>query len=94
VQGKGGGGASHPQRALIHSLGAPKSASQRPDQRSNELVLFVEADASVTRDDLFAWGRRLLAPYMVPREIEVTTALPRTATGKADRQALLRLVSA
>jgi AMP-binding enzyme C-terminal domain len=46
---------------------------------TNELV-FVEADASVTRDDLFAWGRRLLAPYMVPREIELTTALPRTAT--------------
>jgi amino acid adenylation domain-containing protein len=60
---------------------------------TNELVAFAESrDASLDERELISWMRGLLPAYMVPRQIFVTEALPRTATGKADRQTLLRRV--
>lgn len=62
---------------------------------TNELVVFAEShDASLGERDLISWARQLLPGYMVPRKIVLTPSLPRTATGKADRQALLRQASA
>ena len=62
---------------------------------TNELVVFAEShDASLGERDLISWARQLLPGYMVPRKIVLPPSLPRTATGKADRQALLRLASA
>jgi amino acid adenylation domain-containing protein len=61
---------------------------------TNELVAFIESqEASLGEPELISWARRLLPAYMVPREVVVTSSLPRTATGKADRQALARRVS-
>jgi amino acid adenylation domain-containing protein len=58
---------------------------------TTEVVAFVESRATTLAEpELVSWMRRLVPAYMVPREIVVSSSLPRTATGKADRQALLQ----
>jgi acyl-CoA synthetase (AMP-forming)/AMP-acid ligase II len=75
--------ASHPAVLLAVAVPRPRA------DVTNELVAFVEShDASLGESEIIAWARQLLPAYMVPREIVVTDALPRTATGKADRQTL------
>jgi acyl-CoA synthetase (AMP-forming)/AMP-acid ligase II len=37
-------------------------------------------------DDLLAWCRREMPPYLVPKTVVVHDALPRTASGKLDRK--------
>jgi amino acid adenylation domain-containing protein len=79
--------ASHPAVLLAVAVPRPRA------DVTNELVAFVEShDASLGESEIIAWARQLLPAYMVPREIVVTDALPRTATGKADRQTLRRQV--
>jgi amino acid adenylation domain-containing protein len=79
--------ASHPGVLLAVAVPRPQS------DVTNELVAFVESqETSLGAAEMISWARKLLPAYMVPREVVVSTSLPRTATGKADRQALLRQV--
>jgi amino acid adenylation domain-containing protein len=80
--------ASHP--SVVRAVAVPRPHADV----TNELVAFAEShDVSLGERELISWARQLLPAYMVPRKVVVTNSLPRTATGKADRQALLRQVS-
>lgn len=48
------------------------------------------ADAGSLTTELQEYVKRTLLPYKYPRIVEVMTELPKTGTGKIDRQALLR----
>ena len=61
-----------------------------PSTTSARLVGSFDDSVSVTPDDLIAWCRDYLPAYMLPREVRLLHELPRTATGKADREALKR----
>lgn len=77
--------AAHPGVVLAVAVPRPHA------DVTNELVAFVETpEESLGSSEMIAWARRLLPAYMVPREVVVSHSLPRTATGKADRQTLLR----
>jgi L-proline---[L-prolyl-carrier protein] ligase len=77
--------ASHPSVHLAVAVPRPHAGM------TNDLVAFVESDeATLAESQLISWARQLLPAYMVPREVVVTNSLPRTATGKADRQEILR----
>jgi len=45
---------------------------------------------SVTASDLVAFCRERLADYKRPKQIHITDAIPRTATGKIQRGAVAR----
>ena len=60
-------------------------------QRVVAYVVPLDATAPPAAEDLRAHVRARGSPAMVPRRVEVVTALPRTALGKVDRGALRRL---
>ena len=45
---------------------------------------------TATVEDLLAHCRLNLAPYKIPRRLEIVDALPKTAAGKIDKAALRR----
>ena len=55
---------------------------------TNRLHAFVVARDEVDRADLMRYCRSLLPRHMVPETFEFVDVLPRTSTGKIDRQAL------
>jgi acyl-CoA synthetase (AMP-forming)/AMP-acid ligase II len=55
---------------------------------SNRIVAHVVANADVTGDMLGAWCATLIPKYMVPESFVFADVLPKTSTGKIDRQAL------
>ena len=55
-----------------------------------KLVVVLNAEGAATRRDIEAFCLQHLPRYMVPETIEFRDGLPRTSTGKTDRQALLR----
>jgi fatty-acyl-CoA synthase len=62
-----------------------------PDERRGEtvkLVAVIKQDQRVTAEELISWARSRMAAYKVPRRIEFTDALPRTASGKLMWRAL------
>ncbi len=63
-----------------------------PDGR-DEVIVAVIACPSIRHDrrDVVAWCRHRLAQHKVPRSLVFVDAIPRTARGKIDRAALLRL---
>jgi malonyl-CoA/methylmalonyl-CoA synthetase len=46
---------------------------------------------SLTLEALRTWARERLAPWKLPRALEVVEALPRNAMGKVDKTALRAL---
>jgi acyl-CoA ligase (AMP-forming) (exosortase A-associated) len=71
----------------------------RSDQRLGQVVIAdvvasEGADARTLPETLLSWCRREMPAYMVPAEIRVHAALPRTSSGKLDRASLARGVSA
>lgn len=77
--------AAHPAVLLAVAVARPHA------DVTTELVAYVEThDPSLDEAAMIAWARELLPAYMIPREIVVMSSVPRTATGKADRQTLLR----
>lgn len=60
-------------------------------QRVVAYVVAADATAPPAPDDLRAHVRAAASPAMVPRDVWVVTALPRTALGKVDRGALRRM---
>lgn len=81
-------------RLLAHPAVRTAVVVARPHQDwTHELVGWVvlRGDASdAAARDLARWCREILPPYMVPRVIEVLATVPRTSTGKIDRDGLRR----
>jgi long-chain acyl-CoA synthetase len=74
---------------LEHPAVATACVLGRPDElHGEEVVAFVTVSDDVDEDELVAFGRRRLGGYKYPREIHIVDALPLTAVGKADRNAL------
>jgi long-chain acyl-CoA synthetase len=69
---------SHPDVSLAAVIGVPH------ESHGEEVKAFVilEDGASVTEDELVAWGKDQMAAYKYPRIVEFVPALPMTATGK------------
>lgn len=62
--------------------------AQPDDLVTNRLVAFVALQGDATAASLLDHCRTLLPGYMVPERMEVLPALPKTSTGKVDRQQL------
>ena len=57
---------------------------------SNRIVAHVSTNVELDVREMMAFCGRLIPKYMVPETIIVEESLPKTSTGKLDRQALLR----
>jgi malonyl-CoA/methylmalonyl-CoA synthetase len=65
-----------------------------PDPDWGERVcVAVEAvgEEDLTLDALRQWARDLLAPYKIPRDLQVVTSLPRNAMGKVTKPDVVSL---
>ncbi|GAA4073363.1 long-chain fatty acid--CoA ligase [Actinomadura miaoliensis] len=69
---------THPQVSLAAVVGVPH------DSHGEEIKAYVirTPDATITEDELVAWGREQFAAYKYPRIVEFRDELPMTATGK------------
>ena len=72
----------HPGVAEAVAVGRPLGATEQT------LSAWVVPKGEVTIGSLLAHCRRLLAPHKVPQRFHIVSALPRTATGKTDKQRL------
>jgi long-chain acyl-CoA synthetase len=60
-----------------------------PDALGGEAIAaYLVTSAPVQASEVRVWVRERMADYAVPKRIEVVDALPRTAVGKTDKQAL------
>ncbi len=69
---------THPDVSLAAVIGVPH------DSHGEEVkaVVILEDGASLTEDELVAWGKEQMAGYKYPRIVEFVDSLPMTATGK------------
>ena len=69
---------THPDVSLAAVVGVPNHT------HGEEVKAFVilREGATATREELVAWGREQMAAYKYPRQLEIVSALPMTATGK------------
>jgi long-chain acyl-CoA synthetase len=69
---------THPQVSLAAVVGVPH------ESHGEEIKAYVirTPDATITEDELVAWGKEQFANYKYPRIVEFRDALPMTATGK------------
>jgi L-proline---[L-prolyl-carrier protein] ligase len=66
------------------------AALAMPDELiSNRIRLCVATDGTVTETELTRFGASRLPKYMLPDTFEFHETLPKTSTGKIDRQALM-----
>ncbi|WP_229660480.1 class I adenylate-forming enzyme family protein [Marmoricola endophyticus] len=74
----------HPAVAVAAVVGRPDEA------HGEEVVAFVQPrpDATVTPEELIAFGREHLSRAKYPREVHLVDAVPLTSIGKLDRKAL------
>jgi long-chain acyl-CoA synthetase len=69
---------THPDVSLAAVIGVPDESHGE----EIKAVVIRNKDASVTEDELVAWGKEQMAGYKYPRMVEFVDALPMTATGK------------
>jgi len=69
---------THPDVSLAAVIGIPHESHGE----EVKAVVIRNDDATVTEDELVAWGREQMAAYKYPRIVEFVDALPMTATGK------------
>ncbi|WP_275106551.1 AMP-binding enzyme [Nocardioides daphniae] len=69
---------THPDVSLAAVIGVPH------DSHGEEIkaVVIRKPGATVTEDELLAWGKEQMATYKYPRIVEFRESLPMTATGK------------
>ena len=69
---------THEAVSLAAVIGVPH------ESHGEEIKAFIvrNADATVTEDELVAWGKEQMAAYKYPREVVFVDAMPMTATGK------------
>ncbi len=69
---------THPDVSLAAVIGVPH------DSHGEEIkaVVIRNKGASITEEELLAWGKEQMAGYKYPRQVEFVEALPMTATGK------------
>ena len=69
---------THEDVSLAAVIGVPN------ESHGEEIKAFVilNPGASVTAEELVAWGKEQMAGYKYPRSVEIVPALPMTATGK------------
>ena len=69
---------THPDVSLAAVVGVPH------ESHGEEIKAFVILNdgATVTSDELVAWGKEQMANYKYPRMVEIVPSLPMTATGK------------
>ena len=69
---------THPEVSLAAVIGVP------PESHGEEIkAVVIRTDgATVTEDELVAWGKEQMAAYKYPRIVQFVDALPMTATGK------------
>jgi long-chain acyl-CoA synthetase len=74
----------HPKVLDAAAIGIPHA------KRGEVLKVYVVAKpgARLDREELLAWCKEKLAPYKVPKEIELTESLPKTNVGKVLRREL------
>lgn len=78
---------THPSIAECAVVGVPDA------EWGDRVCAAVElrAGASLTLEELRAWGKELLAPYKIPRALKCVEALPRNAMGKVVKPEVGRL---
>jgi long-chain acyl-CoA synthetase len=67
-----------------------------PDDQLGErisAVLSVKPGAQVNETDLLIHCKSALAPYKVPRQIAIVPEIPKSSSGKIQRETLLELLS-
>ncbi len=69
---------THPDVSLAAVIGVPHESHGE----EIKAVVILNDGATVTSDELVAWGREQMAGYKYPRIVEVVDSLPMTATGK------------
>ena len=69
---------THPQVSLAAVIGVPDESH---GEEIKAVVIRTDG-ATVTEDELIAWGKEQMAAYKYPRIVEFVDALPMTATGK------------
>ena len=69
---------THPDVSLAAVIGVPHESHGE----EIKAVVILNDGASVTEDELVAWGKEQMAGYKYPRMVEFVDALPMTATGK------------
>ena len=76
---------THPDVSLAAVVGVPD------ESHGEEIKAFVilNEGATVTDDELVAWGKREMAAYKYPRRVKIVDALPMTATGKILKRELV-----
>jgi long-chain acyl-CoA synthetase len=76
---------THPQVSLAAVVGVPH------ETHGEEVKAFVirTEGASITEDELVAWGKEQMAAYKYPRIVTFVDALPMTATGKILKRELV-----
>jgi amino acid adenylation domain-containing protein len=72
----------HPAVAECAALAVPDGVA------SNRLIVYLVPSGELDKDELERWCAERLPKPMVPEELRILTRLPRTSTGKIDRQAL------
>jgi long-chain acyl-CoA synthetase len=81
---------------LAHREVVGSAVVGRPDPKlGEEVIAFVQLapGATVTPEELVAYGKEHLGAYKYPREVRVVDAIPLTSVMKTDRKALRSLVS-
>jgi long-chain acyl-CoA synthetase len=76
---------THPDVSLAAVVGVPD------ESHGEEIKAFVILNdgATVTEDELVAWGKEQMAAYKYPRQVAFVDSLPMTATGKILKRELV-----